>query len=158
MSDPKEIGTALHEAARRRVGVPFDHLGRGPDVLDCIGLAVESGRECGWEVIDSKGYRRFPKDKLLEAGLEANFGAPVAVQPLRIEDLRPDDLVAMHGDDARVKRRLRAKRPVNHVGIVGIHEGRLTLIHTDAYIGRVVEQSIDATVLARIAAVYRRAV
>jgi hypothetical protein len=42
---------------------------------------------------------------------------------------------------------------------VGAHpEGGLSLIHTDSYIGRVVEQRIDETILARIAAVYRRAV
>lgn len=157
MSESTVVETGLHIAARRYIGVPFRHLGRNPArALDCVGLGVVAAREMGWEVEDLGNYSKDPANGVLEAMLERNCGAPVAREPVQLSDMQPGDVVAIHFDGQRVSKGLPSKWPVRHVGIVGIHEGRLTLIHTDSHIGRVVEQSIDATILSRIAAVYRR--
>lgn len=159
MTKPKKNRTGLHEAARRYIGVPFRHLGRDPSRhLDCVGLAVIAAREIGWSVEDLAGYAKDPANGVLEAMLERNCGGPVAREPVQISDLRVGDVVAIHFDGQRVSKGLPSKWPVRHVGIIGDHpdDGRPTLIHTDAYLGRVTEQGVDKTILSRIAAVYRR--
>jgi cell wall-associated NlpC family hydrolase len=132
--------TELHIAARRYLGTPFRHRGRDLAGIDCVGLAILAARDCGWQATDLADYTRHPKGGLLEQMLSLNCGAPV-------DDMRPGDLVAM---------RFSKNAPIRHVAIVGDHKHGLSLIHTDSYLGRVVEQRIDPTISARIAAVYRR--
>ena len=133
----------IHHEARKYLGTPFRHRGRDPVVgIDCVGLAVLAARDCGWDVQDLADYTRHPKGGLLESMLRLNCGAPVS-------DMQAGDLVAIRYAHAG---------PVRHVGIVGDHPHGLSLIHTDSHIGRVVEQRIDQSITARIAAVYRRAV
>lgn len=133
----------IHEAARTYLGVPFGHQGRNPAVsIDCIGLLVLAFRDAGLSVdaFDCADYGRDPHDGLLEWHLSAAFGSPVS-------GLQPDDVVAIaYG------------RPIRHVGIIGTDGERLTLIHTDSNVGRVVEHGIDARWRRRIRRVYRRAV
>jgi lipoprotein Spr len=147
MTKRKKERTGLHIAARRHLGVPFKHRGRDPQKgIDCVGLAVLAAIECGWTVQDLPVYGRLPKDGQLEAQLAAN-ATRICTNPT-LDQLQPGDLVAI---------RFSPRDAVRHVGIVGDHPHGLSLIHTDSHIGRVVEQRIDETILARIAAVYRRA-
>lgn len=158
--------TDLYLAARRYVGVPFEHRGRTPDrSLDCLGLVRQAAEDMGMDVEGVPAdYSRRPHDGLLESYVERYLGKPVRIEPIRMEDLLPNDVVVMHFDHARVSRGLPSSWPVCHIGIVGEFQGRLTLIHTDGRVGRkdgsrkagkVVEHSIDAATLASIAAVYR---
>ncbi|WP_152599901.1 hypothetical protein [Noviluteimonas dokdonensis] len=137
--------------------MPFKHMGRSEKAIDCVGLGILAARDCGWTADDLSVYGRAPRDGLLDAMLVRNCGEPVAREPVSLSDLQPGDILAIHFDGQRVSRGIPSKWPVRHVGIVGEQNGRMTLIHTDSYIGRVVEQSIDPTILSRIAAVYRRA-
>lgn len=158
--------TDLYLAARELVGVDFQHRGRDPDsALDCIGLVASAAARVGWDVSDvPNDYPRRPGDQqgVLEHYLERHLGPPVLREPVRLEDLRPNDVVAMHFDHVRVGKGMRSKRAVKHIGVVGEFRGRLTLIHTDGRVGRrggagrVAEQGIDDTILADIAAVYRK--
>jgi hypothetical protein len=139
--------TELYLAARRYVGTPWDHRGRTSDAIDCIGLAVTSARDCGWEVIDVADYSRRPTKGRLEAHIGAHLGPPVCVFPT-LADLLPSDVVTMrYGRHGRMR----------HVGVVAAHpEGGLSLIHADGRIGRVVEQRIDAQLISFFVNVYRR--
>lgn len=150
--------TELHVAARRYLGTPWIHRGRDPARgLDCVGICVVAAIDCGWDVQDLAHYSRNPKGGVLDAMLEQNCGKPVAGEPVRLADLRANDIVAMHFDSQRVKRGIPSEWPVRHVGIVGQVDGVLTLIHTMREMHGVAEHRIDAETLARIAAVYRSA-
>lgn len=130
----------LHQAARLYLGTPFRHQGRSIRFLDCIGLLVRSCADCGHPVQDVKSYGREPFGGLLEKHMTMEFGPPIPKS-----DMRPGDKVAID-----------FKGVVRHVGIIGdyIHGG-LSLIHTDMYVGRVVEHSIDAAWLNIIKGVWR---
>jgi cell wall-associated NlpC family hydrolase len=102
-----ELGSQLVKAARSCIGTPFHHGGRVKGVaLDCVGLLVVAGRECGLQVEDQPFYP--PQDD--------NF-----------ERLRPAierhcckvfDLDALQAGDVLLFRRTGGPRPVfNHVGV-----------------------------------------
>jgi hypothetical protein len=79
---------------------------------------------------------------MLEATLEANFGAP-----LEKSSLKPGDIALMRFSDSQ---------QCSHVGIVAEHpSGGLSLIHAFAQVKRVVEHRIDAEWMNNIAEVYR---
>lgn len=133
----------LVEAARRYLGVPFQHQGRNPAVgLDCVGLLAVSLRDAGmghYLAHDRLGYSRDPHDGLLEKALAAAFGPP-----LPRSEMRPGDIVAM-----------RFRGPVRHVAIVTDNPEGLYLIHSYTSILRVTEHRIDAKWARRIVGVYR---
>ena len=134
----------LDEAARRYLGVPFQHQGRDPQRgIDCIGLVVLCERDCGGSPEDFTAYDRHPSARMLETALRAYYGPPVS-------GMCPGDLVAIRY--AATKR-----GPVRHVAVVGEHAHGLSLIHTDSNIGRVVEHRLDDGWRDCIAGVYRRA-
>jgi len=130
----------LDEAARTFLGVPFRHQGRNPSVgLDCIGLLVAAATVLGLPQVagDSTAYGRDPAHGLLESYMRDLFGSPVS-------DMQPGDIVAID-----------FKGAIRHVGIVGIHPGGLSLIHTNFSVGKVTEARLDDRWLKRIKAVYR---
>lgn len=134
----------LHEAARRYLDVPFRHQGRSERAMDCVGLLALAVRDCGWHDLlahDIAGYGRNPHNGLLESGLAAAFGEPLAP-----EEAQPGDVVAV-----------RYEREIRHVAIVGDHPEGLSLIHTDSRVGFVTEHHLSPRWLKRIAHVYRRA-
>lgn len=133
----------LDLTARQFLGAPFLHQGRDPAIgIDCIGLIVCSFRALGWpyDKHDLAGYSRRPHQGLLEARLQAAFGAPLPAMAAQ-----PGDVLAM-----------RWSGPVRHVGVVGEHpSGGLSIIHTSASIGRVVEHGLAGPWRRRVAGVYR---
>lgn len=133
----------LDEAARTYLGIPWLHQGRNPRVgVDCIGLLALAVSHVGRSDLlthDLLGYARDPHDGLLEQGLIAAFGAPVAT-------MQAGDIVA-----------IAFPRVVRHVGVLGEYpEGGLSLIHTwNRTAGRVVEMRLDDKWADRIRSVYR---
>lgn len=124
------------EIARSYLGVRWAHQGRSRYRLDCIGLLVKA---FPW-VKDTKGYSRDPHDGLLERLVAEQFGPAVNSDTLQFGDVV---LMAF-------------PRVVRHVGIVGDHPLGLSLIHTDAMLGRVTEHRLDDTWRKRIRFVHRK--
>jgi len=134
--------TALHEAARGYLHVPFFHQGRSRSGLDCVGLVVSALNDCGHSVSDFSAYGRNPYQGQLEDRLCAVLG-----QPIDKSAMAPGDVVAI--DFAGV---------IRHVGIVGEYpDGGLSLIHTCDSVGRVTEHRIDKKWDRRIKKVWRPA-
>lgn len=132
----------LYEAARRYLDVPFMHQGRNPARgIDCIGLLRLAAKDAGLDLAahDRRDYGIDPAHGLLQHHLQAAFGAPLAAPTIQ-----PDDIVAM-----------RYEGPVRHVGIIGEREGALSLIHTDAKHGKVVEHVLVPKRRSLIVSVYR---
>lgn len=128
----------LDEAARKWLGVRFQHQGRSRSGMDCAGLVVCSARMCGRAIEDFTAYGRDPHDGELESHLRRVFGDPV-------EDIRPGDIPAID-----------YKGAIRHVGIAGEYvHGGLSLIHTSHFTGCVTEHRIDDRWMRRIRQVYR---
>ncbi|MBS3648872.1 hypothetical protein KEU06_09660 [Pseudaminobacter sp. 19-2017] len=52
-------------AAREYLGVPFKKAGRDKFGLDCVGLIILAGRNCGLEIYDTTKYTMGPHPELL---------------------------------------------------------------------------------------------
>lgn len=130
------------ERARELIGVPYLHLGRDFNGIDCVGLLVYAD-EVDLGVVPA--YPRDPVNGELEHNLNAYYGEPLIDRTPLLDELAPGDVVA-----------LQYKGPIRHVGLVGDHPaGGVSLIHTDANLGRVTEHRLDAKWLRRIKKVYR---
>lgn len=133
---------SLHLLARQWLGTPFLHQGRSINGIDCVGLlrvcCDASPKYAHHSVADMEGYARDPHDGLLEKGLQAAFGDPVA-------NVQVGDVVAMAFPTV-----------VRHVAIIGDYRGgRLSLIHTWSAAERVVEHRLDSRWRALIRSAYR---
>lgn len=130
----------LDEAARRYLGTPFLHQGRDPSRgIDCIGLLVAAAKDCGLHWLaahDFAGYDRNPAAHVLESRLASALSSA--------DDLKPGCIVSL---DFFGKTR--------HVGIIGEHCGRLTIIHTYNRPSKVIEHGIDAKWRRRITGIYQ---
>jgi len=120
------------EYAMQYLGVPFLHMGRTPQGLDCVGLLVLAARDCGWEPTDQEYYGREPSkrsgiDRLAEY-LELNLGPPVT------RAMQPNDVLLM---------RLRRTALSSHIAMVCPHPEGLGMIHTYGEIKRVAYHRID---------------
>ncbi|MBV7475403.1 NlpC/P60 family protein [Pseudoxanthomonas sp. PXM05] len=129
----------LDEAARQWLGVPFAHQGRTEWALDCVGLLVMAARGAGIPIQDRTDYPPAPNADALDQRLQEQLGEPVSK-----DGIRPGDIVT-----------IKFNWQPRHVGIVGEHDGRLTLIHTSFGVGRVTEHAINDAWLRRIHRVYR---
>ena len=65
--------SAIVAQARRWLGTPFRHQGRGVHGLDCAGLLVVVATALGIPVVDDLTYRRIPDTARLKAVLLANL-------------------------------------------------------------------------------------
>lgn len=70
--------STLYEYARAYLGVPFKHMGRGPNGLDCGGLVIRTYADAGIALPDLGRYGRNPNNngQLMDVVREA-FGPPV---------------------------------------------------------------------------------
>lgn len=150
----------MNEAIRRArelvtAEVPFVHLGRDFNGMDCVGALVYAFQH---PVDDIPAYSRDPYRGQLDAHLERVFGTPLQVatadrggncaQPVDATLLQEADIVSVQ-----------YRGPSRHVGIIANHpaiSGELSLIHTDLVVGKVVEHRLDDMWLRRIAKVYRK--
>ena len=124
------------ERARSRIGVPWVHQGRNERCgLDCVGLLLYA-----FEREDNTVYGRNPHAGQLEARMTAHLGEPLQGD----WEAQEGDVVAMaYAGDIR------------HVGITGLVDGTLTLIHTDSGLGRVTEHPLDTKWRNRVRMVWR---
>lgn len=140
--------SALVQAARKYINVPFRHRGRSERYLDCAGLAWIAHRDCGVVLPDFRLYSSEPSahGPGLTHYMEAALGKAIKVTPVRKEDLQAGDVVVMRF----------AKEP-HHVGIVGDYKfGGPSLIHADGHTGRVIETRLPEDTIKRITHVFRR--
>lgn len=111
------------EEARKLLGKPFRHRGRGPKFYDCIGLLVAAFKAAGRDLEDRKVYGREPSADELERELERQFGPPVASPP------QVGDIGAF-----------RFNGGIHHVGLFGDYpHGGLSLIHASGEMRKVTE-------------------
>lgn len=129
----------LDEAARAYLGVPWRHLGRSREGLDCIGLVLIAARDCGIAADDPAPYEREPSSQRLRQELAHYLDQGLVADP------RPGDVLLFNlGVYA------------GHIGIAGVHpEYRvLSVIHAYAPRRRVVEEPLGAAIDA-LTGVYR---
>lgn len=131
----------LVEAARTYLETPFRHQGRSERALDCVGLALKAAADAGHPYEDQTDYSRLPHAQELRKALVKRLGEPLPKQA----DLAVGDIVE-----------IRYGRESSHVALVGDYlYGGLSLIHTDAMRGKVVEHRLDEKWRKRIEAIYR---
>lgn len=129
--------------------VPFLHQGRDFNGIDCVGGLAYAFQFSGY-VPD---YPEDPINGELEQNLRRVFGAPVLERASTLapvftaSQLQPVQVVSMQ-----------YKGPVRHVALVAPHvtlKGQLSVIHTDAMLGRVTEHIFDAKWLRRTMRVWQ---
>lgn len=125
------------DKARSLLGTPWVHQGRNPAVgIDCAGLLLVA-----FGAHDDTAYGRDPSHGLFEERLIVHLGEPVAGEP------QAGDAVLLGFAERGAGR---------HVGIIADGaDGRLSIIHTDSVIGRVVEHPFDAKWQRRVRLVFR---
>lgn len=125
----------LDEAARAYLGVPWRHLGRSREGLDCIGLALLAARDCGLAADDPAPYAREPSSQRLRQELA------LALDEVPVADARPGDVLVFN-----------LGLYAGHIGIRAEHPDYrvASVIHAYAPRRRVVEEplaSLDAGTL-----------
>ena len=120
------------EVAHNYLGVPYAHLGRSHNGLDCVGLLAVVLQDCGLAVQDCRIYGTEPSDAnnsyhLLEY-MQRNFGAPVQ------RGVRINDVIVL---------RLAPHLAPGHVAIVAPHPHGMGIIHTRRRTGKVVYHRLE---------------
>jgi cell wall-associated NlpC family hydrolase len=117
----------LDQAARRWLGVPWRHLGRSREGIDCIGLVLLAARDCGIAADDPAPYEREPSSQRLRAGLAA------ALDEVPIAEARAGDVLVFN-----------LGLYAGHLGVCAEHpEYRVpSVIHAYAPRRRVVEEPL----------------
>jgi len=131
--------SAAIECARSYVGCKWRHRGRSRFGIDCIGLVIKALQAGGIAFKDRLDYGRDARENGLERELREHFGEPVN------DALQAGDIVLMHFEEQTAP---------NHVGIIGIHNERLTLIHSSGEL-LVCEHGLEGEWLSRIVARFR---
>jgi cell wall-associated NlpC family hydrolase len=133
--------SALIAAARRYLGVPFRHRGRGPRYFDCVGLVRQAYADCGVTMPCPDDYGREPQAGRFMAAISAALG-PAVPGPVQAGDVVT----------------LRTLKHPHHVAFVADYPGGLSLLHASGEHGRVVEHRLSNDYLARIVSIHRRPV
>lgn len=129
----------LVQAARGFLRVPFKHRGRSRRGMDCAGLVVCSFLSLGRPVVDKRVYGREPHKDGLREVVRSNQLDLVSGEWL------PGDVALM-----------RFVQEPHHLGVFGDYlHGGLSLIHSYAEVGRVVEHRLDEVWAGRVLEVYR---
>lgn len=119
--------------------VPFRHLGRSMEGVDCIGLIVCSLKDVGIEVVDNTTYRRIPNPKLLLDTVNLNN----VVKIENIKEIKVGDILLMKFD----------KEPQHFSVVVSLNP--TYIIHCYYQVKKVVEHRLDSTWINRIVSIYR---
>lgn len=128
------------DEARKYLGTPFAHHGRGKGTLDCAGLIIVPAKNLGRVLQDIRTYKREAYKGQLRRHIESQLGAPLAKTDWYV------GCVAMMNTDAEP----------HHLGILGNYiYGGFSLIHTSGEHKKVVEHVLDSYFRRRIVAVYR---
>lgn len=127
-------------AARRWIGVRWQHQGRSRDGIDCAGLVIVVAHELGLTEFDTTDYARQATDETMLAICREHM-APVAR-----DDLQPGDVLVLGFENQR------------HMAIVGDYPypGELSIIHAYALAPhRVVETRLDSVWMKRMIGAFR---
>lgn len=141
--------SALVDAARRWIGVPFRHRGRSRRGVDCVGLVVMAYSDAGIQLPDFRLYGREPHRDGMIRHMKVALGEPVAVAPVSSSHLQTGDVIA-----------IRYLAEPHHAAVLGVRHygGRpaLTMIHAEGIHGAVLEQRLTPDVIDRITHVFRK--
>lgn len=117
-------GADVVNEARSWLGVPWRHLGRNRQGVDCVGLLVVVARALRISEHDDTSYPRRPDGSFLR-----RFGEVMQAKPLK-EAADGDVLVFAHRDHP------------GHCGIRATRFGRPSLIHSHARRRHVIEEEL----------------
>lgn len=141
--------SALADAARGFIGVPFRHRGRSRVGVDCVGLALLAYRDCGVSLPDYRLYGREPHRDGLVQRVTTALGPPVMTAPVNRSAIEDGDVVL-----------IRYEVQPHHAAVVGVRcygdTEALTLIHAEGVHGAVLEQRLTDDVISRITHVFRK--
>lgn len=123
-------------AARKTLGMPFRHQGRGAKGIDCVGVAAHVCDQLGIPYIDRSGYARRPSGGLLESAIDHQ---PELVR-VPVSEIAEGDILVMRfsGDPQHV----------------AIYAGG-TIIHALEKSGKVVEHDLTEWWRSRVVLAYR---
>lgn len=127
------VREAFVTAARSYVGCPWLHMGRTRRGIDCVGIIINAGLECGLHQYDDEIYytRKSSGQDLL-----APFRAHMIEMPLNrhvFTRFKPADLLIF-----------KDKYYPQHVGILATRRGKPSLIHASIVHRKVHEEYITA--------------
>lgn len=106
------------EFARSQIGKPWAHQARGPHFWDCAGLLTAAFAPYG--IRDRTDYGPDPRNGELERAVAEQFGRPIAMAPMPMDQMRECDVVLLAFPSV-----------VRHVGIVANYwGGGFSIIHT----------------------------
>ena len=132
-------GEAMAEAARKYLGVPFEHTGRSHFGVDCIGLLVCVAHDLELTDYDNRNYSRVVNTDFLRTEIE-KFCDLVPNSDVRVGDVL---LFTVNGNP-------------QHCGLVTqIEAGATSFIHAEETVGKVVETRLIMTWADRLERVYR---
>ena len=116
---------AIIAEARKWVGTPYRHQGRGKAGIDCVGLLIEVAKGVGHPVRAPSAYSSMPQGHQLLNPCDEQLWKPVR------QKVAPGDLAVFWG--------ISHLEP-QHFAFVGEHGNQLTVIHSFSNLGKVVEQ------------------
>jgi len=120
------------QTARSYIGVPFRHMGRSRNGIDCAGLVVCVCRDLEISVVDIPRYGRQPLGGMLEQVVRQTF--------IETSSVEPGTLLVMRF----------ASEPQH----MAIYTGD-TIIHSYERVGKCVEHRLDSVWHRRIVSTYR---
>lgn len=129
---------AMVAAARRMLGVPFQHAGRNKNGVDCVGLLILASREAGIFIADDTSYSTV-------------VNADYLWRRLLTSCTQIEQADAGIGDVVLFK----INGSAQHVAMITEVEPRLSIIHSFQTLGRVVEHEFDRHWLGRVAGYFR---
>lgn len=104
------------------IGIPWVHLGRGKQGLDCVGLLLEYAKIYGFKY-DTSAYPEIPVDDTMLREFQTNLR--------EVDEIYTETILAF-----------RVGRFVAHCGISYYRNGELWLLHTDKSHGKSVTHPI----------------
>ncbi len=112
--------------ARKWVGAPYRHQGRGRAGIDCVGLLIEVAKGVGHPVDAPSAYSTMPQGWQLLVPCDAQLW-----KPARQDRIVPGDLAVFWGWN---------KVEPQHFAFIGEQAGRMTIVHSFSKFDAVVEQ------------------
>jgi cell wall-associated NlpC family hydrolase len=114
--------------ARKWIGVPYRHQGRGKFGIDCVGLLIEVAKGLGRPVNAPSAYSSMPQGYQLLNPCNEQLWKPARQKVI------PGDLGVYWGWN---------EAEPQHFAFIGEHSGRLTVIHSFSKYNEVVEQAYN---------------
>ena len=125
--------------ARKWVGAPYRHQGRGRFGIDCVGLLIEVAKGLGHPVNAPSAYSSMPQGHQLLDPCEKQLWKPAR------QTIAPGDLGVFWGH---------SPLEPQHFGFIGAHGGQFTIIHSFSKYALVVEQEFNRLWQAKLHCIY----